>query len=85
MIDQKLTTERAQEAWVKKAIETGMTEAEALAVVQKMAAIEQVKSASKPKISSSLSSKRKLDSAKKGDFFVGVLLPSDLAPGLRIP
>ena len=83
MIDQKLTTKSAQEAWVKRAIKTGMTEAEALAVVQKMAAIKHVKSAPKPKILSSLNNKTKLNSAKKSDFFADVFLPpSEIEPAL---
>lgn len=68
-MDQKLTTKRGQEAWVKRAIKTGMTEAEARAVVQKMAAaIDDGKSAPKPKKPSSLPSNAKRNSAKVGDF-----------------
>ncbi len=35
-MNQKLTTKRGRDAWVKKAVKTGMTEAEALDLVQKM-------------------------------------------------
>ena len=82
-MDQKLTTKRGQEAWVKKAIKTGMTEADARVVIQKMAAADHGKSVLKPSKPFSLPSKEKQNAVKTGDFFSNIPLPSsEIKPAL---
>lgn len=75
-MDQKLTTKRGQEAWVKKAVDTGMLESDARAVVQKMAVLHKEESASKPKKLSNLSSEAKRKPSKGADLRPDVPLHS---------
>ena len=54
-MDQKLTTKEGQEPWVKKAVEAGVTEAEARDTMHKMvSAYDSGKSAPKPSKPSTL-------------------------------
>lgn len=88
-MDEKLTTKRGQDAWVKKAVKAGMTEADARDVLQRMAAAtEQGKSEPKP-------SKKPISSRKQpqpqpkplnaGDFFSGLPLPVATKPAVLPP
>jgi hypothetical protein len=70
VVDQKLKTKRAQDAWVKNAVKTGMTETDALAIVQKMAAAtEDRKSAVKSTKTSGSRSRTKPTPSTTVDFF----------------
>lgn len=74
-VDQKLTTKRGQDAWVKKAVKAGMTHVEAWDIVQKMAAAtEQRRSEAKQSKPASAHRKMKPNSVNAGDFVPGLPL-----------
>ena len=76
-MDQKLTTKQGREAWVKKAVEAGVTEAEARDTMQKMvSASDSGKSAPKPSKPSTLGRKPKSPSSNSAGSLVSPPLPS---------
>ena len=73
--DQKLTTKRGQDAWVKKAVSKGMDEAAARDLVAKMAA-QEGKTKAKPKKPAATRLIQEPIDPSVGDFFIDVPLPA---------
>ena len=75
-MDQKLTTKQGREAWVKKAVEAGVTEAEARDTMHKMvSAFDSGKSVPKQSKPSSSGRKPKLTPSNSAGFHVSIPLP----------
>lgn len=78
--DQKLTTKRGQDAWVKTAVSKGMDEPAARDLVAKMASAQEGKPGVKRKKPSTPSKAVKVGPSNEGDFFMDVPLPPQTAP-----
>jgi hypothetical protein len=82
--NQKLTTKRGQDAWVKNAVSKGMSEADARATLAKMASAQEGKSPVKPKKARTTPKKMKVNPISEGVFFPDVPLPSPQTDSLAV-
>jgi len=73
--NQKQTTKRGQDAWVKNAVSKGMDEAEARDIVAKMAVAQKAKPEVKQKKPNTAPKKMSASAISEGDFFSDIPLP----------